>query len=73
MQHGYHTVQDDSYFGNQQVGDVAVFQPAQGHSKSGHIEMWDGTRWVSDFKQQHFSPYHGLTPSDLNFKIYQHN
>ena len=71
LQHGYHVVPGTDYFGNQQQGDVAVFQPAPGHSESGHIEMWDGHQWVSDFKQRNFSPYGGLGPSDLNFKIYR--
>lgn len=71
LQHGYHVVSSTSYFGSQQVGDIAVFQPAPGHSQSGHIEMWDGNQWVSDFKQRNFSPYSGLGPSDLNFKIYR--
>jgi len=73
LQHGYHTVPGASYFGSEQVGDIAVFQPAPGHSQSGHIEMWDGTGWVSDFKQQHFSPYRGSGPSNLDFKIYRQN
>jgi RHS repeat-associated protein len=71
LQHGYHVVQDANYFGNQQVGDIAVFQPAPGHSQSGHIETWTGSGWVSDFKQNRFSPYHGLGPSDLDYKIYR--
>lgn len=33
------------------VGDIAVFQPANGSNAAGHIEVWDGTQWVSDFKQ----------------------
>jgi hypothetical protein len=38
------------------VGDVAVIQPATraGH---GHVAMFNGTHWVSDFKQ-----LHGLYP-----------
>jgi RHS repeat-associated protein len=34
-----------------QLGDVAVFQPANGSNPAGHIEAWDGTQWVSDYKQ----------------------
>jgi hypothetical protein len=33
-------------------GDVAVFQPANGSNPSGHAEVWDGTQWVSDYRQQ---------------------
>lgn len=32
-------------------GDVVVFQPIPGHT-SGHIAMFNGSQWVSDFKQQ---------------------
>jgi RHS repeat-associated protein len=34
-----------------QPGDIAVFQPANGSNPSGHVEVWDGTQWVSDYKQ----------------------
>ncbi len=33
-----------------QPGDVVVFQPVAGHS-DGHIAMYNGTQWVSDYKQ----------------------
>jgi len=36
-----------------QAGDVAVFQPVPGHD-SGHIAMYDGSQWVSDFTQKSF-------------------
>ncbi len=32
-------------------GDVVVFQPVTGHD-AGHIALYDGTQWVSDFKQK---------------------
>jgi hypothetical protein len=35
-------------------GDIVVLQPYKGGSKSGHIAMYDGTQWVSDFKQADF-------------------
>jgi hypothetical protein len=41
--------------GSPQTGDVAVFQPVPGHD-DGHIQIYDGTNWVSDFKQQNFLP-----------------
>jgi RHS repeat-associated protein len=34
-----------------QLGDITVFQPANGSNPNGHIEAWDGTQWVSDYKQ----------------------
>ncbi|SMC21249.1 hypothetical protein SAMN02745857_01172 [Andreprevotia lacus DSM 23236] len=39
-----------------EAGDVAVIQPATGHP-TGHMAMYDGHQWVSDFKQ-----LHGLYP-----------
>ena len=35
-----------------QKGDVVVYPASPGHD-SGHMGMYDGTQWVSDFKQRH--------------------
>jgi hypothetical protein len=32
-------------------GDIIVFQQAAGGNIAGHIQMWAGAQWVSDFKQ----------------------
>jgi hypothetical protein len=48
-----------------QSGDVAVFPQVAGHS-AGHIEIYNGSTWVSDFVQQGFYPataYQGSTPT----------
>jgi RHS repeat-associated protein len=37
------------------AGDVVVFKGFAGH-ESGHIEMYNGHQWVSDFKQNYFTP-----------------
>ena len=37
-----------------QKGDIIVMRPFMGKKKfhySGHIQMWNGSQWVSDFKQ----------------------
>jgi len=39
-----------------QKGDVVVIQPAPGHP-AGHMAIFDGANWVSDFRQ-----LHGLYP-----------
>ncbi|MDO4896498.1 MAG: CHAP domain-containing protein [Moraxella sp.] len=39
-----------------QVGDVAVFNRSSKHPH-GHIQIYDGYQWVSDFRQNKFSPY----------------
>lgn len=35
-----------------QAGDVVVIQPHKGGSKEGHIAMYTGSAWVSDFRQR---------------------
>lgn len=54
------------------AGDVVVIQPVVGHPH-GHIAMFDGKQWVSDFKQHHgYLPgpvYRRLDPS---FVIYRY-
>jgi len=54
LRHGAQTVPVDSYV--PQVGDVVVFDKT-GQHPNGHIEMYDGHQWVSDFMQHSFSPY----------------
>ena len=34
-----------------QKGDVVVFQPVDGHP-DGHVAMFDGKQWISDFRQR---------------------
>jgi surface antigen len=35
-----------------QVGDIFVMQPSNGPDGHGHIAMFDGSVWISDFKQR---------------------
>jgi CHAP domain len=45
-----------------QPGDTVVFQPYPGDSNSyGHIQMWNGNNWVSDFNQKGFFPNTGYS------------
>jgi hypothetical protein len=67
LRHGAQTVPVDSYV--PQVGDVVVFDKT-GQHPYGHIEMYDGRHWVSDFMQQSFSPYHDAM-STPPFTIYR--
>lgn len=56
-----------------QMGDVVVFErPAKYSWKKlsqwwGHVAMYDGDQWVSDFKQKRMNPYR----SDVPYKIYR--
>lgn len=45
--------------GAPQAGDVAVIQPTEG-GLEGHMAMYNGTQWVSDYKQP---AVHGYYPS----------
>jgi hypothetical protein len=67
LRHGAQIVPLDSYV--PQVGDVAVFDKTEQHPY-GHIEMFDGRQWVSDFKQNSFSPYRDAA-STPPFTIYR--
>jgi hypothetical protein len=48
-----------------QKGDVVVFQDVPGHS-SGHMAMYDGNQWVSDYKQNSFYPAKAYENGDFN-------
>ena len=67
LRHGAQTVPQDAY--TPQVGDVVVFDKTALHPH-GHIEMYDGQHWVSDFKQRSFSPYYDANSSSP-FTIYR--
>jgi hypothetical protein len=54
LRHGAQVVETDSY--EPHVGDIAVFDKSGDHP-AGHIQVFNGQHWVSDFVQQGFSPY----------------
>ncbi|WP_276642437.1 hypothetical protein [Siccibacter turicensis] len=54
-------------------GDVAVIQPYPGGNPSGHMTMYDGTEWISDFHQQSMYPGPGYRKMLPPFKIYRMN
>ncbi|HED4180838.1 TPA: C40 family peptidase [Enterobacter mori] len=54
-------------------GDVAVIQPYPGGSSSGHMTMYDGTQWISDFRQSSMYPGPGYRASHPAYKIYRMN
>lgn len=51
---GFVQISSDNY--QPQVGDVVVFNRTGKHPH-GHIQIFDGGQWVSDFRQPKFSPY----------------
>jgi RHS repeat-associated protein len=54
LKNGAAVVSQDGY--TPQKADVAVFGGNDAHP-SGHITIYDGKQWVSDFKQRNMSPY----------------
>jgi hypothetical protein len=54
LRHGARAVDSDSY--QPQPGDIAVFDKSGDHP-AGHVQVFNGQHWVSDFVQQGFSPY----------------
>lgn len=66
---GFHTIPA----GTPLAGDVAIVQPIPGHA-AGHMAIFDGHIWISDFKQ-----YHGVYPGPAYRQIkppvqfYRHN
>jgi hypothetical protein len=56
--HGAKSVAPENY--QPQKGDIAVFAGNPSHPH-GHVQIYDGKEWVSDFKQSKFSPYSNKT------------
>ncbi len=40
-----------------EIGDIAVFSKVPGIHDWGHIQIWSGESWISDFVQKRMSPY----------------
>lgn len=52
-----------------QAGDVVVFQPNESTSSAGHMQMYNGSRWESDFRQNSFYASRGYRAS--SFTVYR--
>ncbi|WP_228372301.1 hypothetical protein [Chryseobacterium gregarium] len=52
-------------------GDIAAFGSVKGHPY-GHVAMWNGTQWVSDFKQKSFWVANQYS-TDKKYAIYRWN
>ena len=53
-----------------QKGDVVVFQAIEGH-KDGHVAMFDGKQWISDFKQESIYAATDYQKTDAPYVIYR--
>ena len=53
------------------LGDVRVIQSYPGGSRHGHINMYNGTKWVSDFVENGFWPGPGYRKHEPSFTIFR--
>lgn len=51
-------------------GDIIVFQ-SHGGRKHGHIAMWNGKQWVSDFKQRSYIVHSDYNKPGTEYSIYR--
>lgn len=54
------------------IGDIVVFQPI-GKRRFGHIAIWNGKQWVSDFKQRSIIVHSDYTKKECEYAIYRRN
>lgn len=66
---GFSTV-DRTYY-SPLKGDLRVFQNYTGGSIHGHIDMYNGGQWVSDFFENGFWPGRGYRENNAAFTIYR--
>lgn len=67
---GFKSVGKDGYV--PQKGDIVVMQPVPGaRSQDGHIAVFNGKQWVSDFKQPGFWPGPGYRNAKPGYTIYR--
>lgn len=53
-----------------EVGDIVVFQPIGGR-KYGHIAIWNGSQWVSDFRQRNLIVHSDYLKEGCEYAIYR--
>jgi len=54
-----------------QKGDIVVLQPYAGGSPQGHVAMFNGSEWVSDFVQKDFWGGPGYRQKQPDYKFYR--
>ena len=68
LRNGFKVISNNKRLSSYKKGDVVIFFKTKKHIY-GHMEMWSGSQWISDFKQRSFSPYSDTVP----FKIYRYS
>jgi len=66
---GFQAIADTS--NNPQIGDVIVIQAIKGHP-SGHMELYDGKNWVSDFIQDNMWPARAYQAEKAKYQVYRY-
>jgi hypothetical protein len=66
---GFKTVAATGY--RPQKGDIAVIQNYAGGDAAGHVTMYDGTCWISDFKQTDMWSGQGYREKKPGYTIYR--
>ena len=67
---GYSEIDSENY--EPQKGDVRVIQPPKGKTH-GHMNMFNGEKWVSDFVERDFWPGSAYRTEQPEYKIYRHS
>lgn len=57
--------------GGYKAGDIAVIQEPDKKHKHGHMQMYSGSQWISDFKQDKFWPGSIYIKNTPSYKIYR--
>ncbi|EHC85258.1 putative cytoplasmic protein [Salmonella enterica subsp. enterica serovar Senftenberg str. A4-543] len=55
------------------AGDVIIIQPYAGGNPSGHMAIYDGADWYSDFKQRDMWAGPGYRAARPSYTIYRKN
>ncbi|MFC5045928.1 hypothetical protein ACFSTE_20415 [Aquimarina hainanensis] len=66
LKKGFVEISDGDY----EIGDIAVMESFKGNP-DGHIQMYNGENWVSDFIQRTFYPGNSYRKAKPNYKIYR--
>ena len=64
---GFKKIED---INDKKVGDIVVFQPI-GKRYFGHIAMWNGRQWISDFKQRSIIVHSDYSKDDCEYTIFR--
>ncbi len=56
---------------NPEKGDIMVIEPYKGGNPAGHIQMYNGKQWISDFFQRTLYPGPGYREFQPSYKIFR--